>query len=307
LSDWYQFDDREGRVLKGLKRRWLMRAALLAICACAGLLALWDVEFPSDWFLFNRRAEPQAHSVRPQPPSNLAPGTVIPQPPLPNVSIAFPGIDSSVSEQPQKLVLTGTVIGRNAAESMAFLGVSERNPQTYRAGATLINGARLTQIAKNYVVLERGGKSVRLYAQGVKSRGQDRSGASELLIVGGPQSFKPAVATLSEEFTDYIRPSPVYRGEKLTGYEVYPGKESGVFARLGLEPGDVITAIGDATLNDPQQTMELFRQLADGAALVATVKRKGRQERIALDGTVITTQAERASEAQRAPVTPPMS
>jgi hypothetical protein len=48
--------------------------------------------------------------------------------------------------------------------------VSPENPQNYVAGALLSNGAELTEIHTDYVVLERGGKRSRLRIEGVLSR-----------------------------------------------------------------------------------------------------------------------------------------
>jgi len=46
-----------------------------------------------------------------------------------------------------------------------MLGVARENPQTYSTGALLANGARLTEVRANYVVLERAGHSARLYLE----------------------------------------------------------------------------------------------------------------------------------------------
>jgi len=94
-----------------------------------------------------------------------------------------------------------------------------------------------------------------------------------------------------------LRPTPIYDGERLVGYQVYPGRQAGVFAQMGLQAADVVTAIDGASLSDPVQATALFHELLNGAALSAVVTRKGQSERLTLDGTVILKEQERAKQA----------
>src|SRR4051794_33361966 len=93
------------------------------------------------------------------------------------------GNDSSSSKTPLPLILTGTSPGRNAREGHAYIGVNKDSPQTYMAGALLVNGARLTEIYAQYVVLEKSGKSVRLYLLDSKE-GTNGKALNDLLTVG---------------------------------------------------------------------------------------------------------------------------
>jgi type II secretion system protein C len=247
-------------------------------------LALWDSDFTLQGL--RRSVEtirPASHPSRPvpalHPPAADAPQVLDP-------ALAFPGITSSTSDSPRQLILTGTLPGRNSREGSAFVGIDARNPQTYVAGALLANGARLTQIFKDYVVLEYDGRSVRLYVQGHQPHGTAQS-SGELVMVGKSASFTPAQPNSNEPFTDVIRPSPVYEGSTLEGYQVYPGVHAGTFARLGLLPGDVITQIDGMPFSDPSQAMAMFSQLASGTTMTATVNRKGTLQQIALDGSFI--------------------
>jgi len=66
---------------------------------------------------------------------------------------------------------------------------------------------------------------------------------------------------------------------------------------MGLQAADVVTAIDGASLSDPVQATELFHELVNGAALSAVVMRKGKSERLTLDGTAILKEQERAKQA----------
>ena len=220
---------------------------------------------------------------------SVAPGRVpvhsgLTQPVAP--AMAFPSIKSSVSERPRRLLLTGTLPGRNSREGSAFIGVDARNPQTYSAGALLVNGVRLKEIFMDRVVLEKGGRSAILYLQG-RQGPLDSNGVGDLVTVGGPQSVRSPARLRHEVFTDYVRPSPVYEGPTLLGFQVYPGRQGAIFARWGLQGGDVITAFDGESVADPGQGMELFRQLASGLPMRVTVTRKGQSLEISLDGSLI--------------------
>jgi general secretion pathway protein C len=157
----------------------------------------------------------------------------------------------------------------------------------------LSNGARLAEIHDDYVLLERGGRTARLTKLGLV--GPAKRG--DILSVGGVRAVKAVPATSVELITDYVRPSPVYDGPVLRGYEVQAGSRSNVFTQLGLQPGDVITSLNGVSLNDPDQAVEAFRQLTDGAAVTATVYRAGKRVGLSLDGALIVEDHERTNGA----------
>jgi general secretion pathway protein C len=200
------------------------------------------------------------------------------------------GTDSSVSPTPRPLFLVSTSPGRTKQDGTAVLGTSRHNPQTYFAGAVLANGARLAEIHADRVVLSRDGKAATLYLD----RPERNPGMmTDLSAVGGQPEPQVPVPTMTESLAHYIRPSPVYDGDVIRGYEVYAGKKSAVFSRLGLQNGDVITRLDDVPFSDPQQAIDMFRRLTNGETLVATLDRKGARVRLTLDGALIVDDQER--------------
>jgi hypothetical protein len=230
--------------------------------------------------------QPIAPSSLPSPPSQVEPK----QDPS--------GTDSSTSAVPLPLYLLAVTPGRNSLEGSASIGTSIDNPQLYAAGAILANGARLTEIHDNYVVLARGERVARLYLydrRKVASRVSD-----DLLTVGGAAEVAKLKPVSREVLTDYLRPSPVYDGETLLGYQVYPGAKSAVFGQLGLQPGDVITAVDDMPLNEPAQALEMLRQLTDGAVLKLSIVRKQDRLQISADGALVATDRDQVVTPARA-------
>jgi general secretion pathway protein C len=192
---------------------------------------------------------------------------------------------SRILPNPLTLILVSVVPGRTAPEWSAQIGVVRESPQTYMVGAMLENGARLMEIQSDYVVLQKDGRTAWLYLSSGPNSGQ--GDVAILKVDGNRQARAPARITSREALTDYIRPSPVYDGDNLLGYEVYPGVKMDPFARMGLQPGDVITEIDGAPLTDPGAAWDILHELMTGGVLLAVVKRRSSVEHITLDGSLL--------------------
>jgi hypothetical protein len=105
---------------------------------------------------------PRWPSTRPRHPatSTLAPSVAKVSAPLPapEKQVSILGTEASLSDRPLKLVLVATRPGRTLGDSTASLGTDARNPQTYGGGAVLSNGARITDVQSDHVVLSQDGK-----------------------------------------------------------------------------------------------------------------------------------------------------
>jgi hypothetical protein len=283
---------------KAKRNVWLRRAVNVVGALSVTMLVIWASGL-DPYGLWQRVTSPKPVPVA-KAPVHLPSKPIGLAPPTPK------GSDSSISPEPLRLILVQVHPGRNATEGSAEIGVVRESPQTYQAGALLENGARLAEIYSDNVVLKKDGHSARLYLENATSPAKVNDTA--MLLVGGPKEAPPpAKITSREVLTDYIRPSPVYDGETLIGYQIYPGQKSGPFTQMGLKAGDLITEIDGTPLSDPEMAWEALRQVADGSALTAVVKRNGTLEHVTLDGALIR-QAEEAPPPQvtQAMLAPPV-
>jgi type II secretion system protein C len=261
------------------------RSIVLAASVAVTLAALFVDGFPpASWtaWLGIKNAEP----VRAAMVSNrVVPGRVTVTMPKPR------GNDSSASLVPLPLILVSTRLGTNNREGFADIGVDAGSPQTYAAGALLANGARLTEVYADHVVLERDGKSVDLYLQG---HGQSSTlpDLATLLEVGGIKPT-PAVVQAIDPLTEVLRPSPVFKGAALAGLEVYPGRDEETFLTLGLQPGDIIVSIDSVAVTNAEKALTQLHSLALGSALSATIRRGRTLMSISLDGAALQSAAHR--------------
>lgn len=274
------------------------------------MLALWNAGLPpSEWLAALEKWAAQRNG---QPANVTAAHAPVPAPliaPKAEEILVPAGIDSSISETPLPLVLTGTIVGRNHQEGFAFIGVNETSAQTYVAQALLANGARIAEIHTDHVILERDGARARL---DVNSRlapnaqeSRERKG-SPLLLVGGSKPKAPQFAHSADPVADVVRTQPIYRQDALVGFEAQPGSDAQAFRELGLASGDLIVSIDGAMPADAQQMAQLLAPLPGGAVVSASIQRSGEIVRVSLDGSVLARKAQRASESKLAQLETPM-
>jgi general secretion pathway protein C len=67
------------------------------------------------------------------------------------------------------------------------------------------------------------------------------------------------------------------------GYRVYPGRNRQQFARLGLQPGDLVLAINGTALDDPARGMEIFNTMGTTDRVTVTVERNGQSQDLTLN------------------------
>ena len=273
-----RMSSRDAAVIASQRARRSRQIILTMGCLLGALLVLLVGVRLRDWSA--KSPEPERQSIDipsvATAASDATGTTAIPAEPL-------AGTASSTSKTPQPLLLISTSRGSTPRSGTARIGGSARNPQTYVAGALLVNGARLIEIHDQYVVVERAGQQAKLYLASLGSRSK-----SQLLNVGGEVlQAKPAPAHYTEVVALYLRPSPLYEGDVLKGYEVYPGPRRDVFTQIGLHSGDLILTLQGQPLGDPQQAMALFKQLTSGTSVVAMIEREGKAVRVMLDGSAI--------------------
>jgi general secretion pathway protein C len=208
----------------------------------------------------------------------------VPPPSIPAVAnqTKIPGVDASAATRPIALVLAGTTVGQNSFDGTASIGTSLDNSQTYGAGAILPNGARLAEVHGEYVVLERGSMREKLYVGATVSASAN---PARILTIGGESPVRPTRPPPLPKFATVIRSQPVYTNETLKGLRVDPGLQSGRFTALGLQAGDIVTAIDGARVESVEQIDDLIGALGSGAPVAVTIERDGHLEHLNLEPT----------------------
>jgi general secretion pathway protein C len=170
-----------------------------------------------------------------------------------------------------RLNLYGTVARGDPTAGYALLGATQQTASLYGSGVEVAPGVFLQEIYTNRVVLARNGALLEVRI------GSSPSSASPGGL-GAVQSddSSPPVATSA----DMLR-AGASGNESMPGIRVYPGRNRGAFARLGLHPGDLVTAINGAPVSGPD-SIDLQQMLKDLGHASVTVFRAGRLQQLAV-------------------------
>ena len=258
-------------------RRNRVRGPLIALAtgAVAVSFALLSVRWPANE---GERDEEPAAPVVEQRETSL-PVRQNPQP--------LAGNDSSVAAVGSRLLLTGTHVARDPRDSLAFIGVDPKNPQTYALNALLVNGSRVATIANDHVLLERDGQTVRVDIGGAWNESAEPALRLTRIESQDSSTIRQPEPS-SEPVTDGLRFSPTFDPQgQLAGYRLSPGRHARVFDRWGLQRGDLLVAIENQPLSDIDLAAQQLQLLGSGLTLRATVIRDGAAIPVVLDGTAI--------------------
>lgn len=197
------------------------------------------------------------------------------------------------------LTLAGTLAGTNPETGWAIIGASGQTARVYATGASLPGGAKLAAVYPDRVIIDRGGARESLVLPRLSGTG-GRAGFAPPVAPGVASPDDDMVRqVLGQDPNELLRPQPVYAGTQLRGFRVYPGRNRSLFARIGLEPGDLVTAINGAALDDAQRGMESLRGLSQGASVTLTIERNGQARQLNIDAAQAAQQLQQLPETEQ--------
>jgi len=92
-----------------------------------------------------------------------------------------------------------------------------------------------------------------------------------------------------------MRPQPVFANGQQRGYRIYPGRNRQQFAKLGLMPGDLVTSINGAALDDPARGMEILQSMNSATDVTVTIERNGQTSQISINNAQVAAEAAAAA------------
>ena len=200
---------------------------------------------------------------------------------------AATGDPSNAPATSANLTLAGTLAGPDPAVGWAIIGASGQSARVFATGASLPGGTKLAAVYPDRVILDRNGARESLMLPRL-------SGGSPAMPVANVQDAGVPPASLADSVrqlmvqdpaaaNELLRPQPVFAGGSLRGYRVYPGRNRAQFARLGLQPGDLVTAVNGAALDDPNRGLEILRGIGAGMTVTLSIDRNGQQQQLSVD------------------------
>lgn len=184
------------------------------------------------------------------------------------------------------LVLAGTWASDDPSKGFAFIGESANAARMYGVGKAVRQGTTLHSVYADRVILDTSGKLEALYLP----RANANLAAQFARPAAPPRpasQFTENLRRMAESnpaaFSEIVRPQPVFANGVQRGYRVYPGRNRQQFAKLGLQPGDLVIAINGTPLDDPQRGMEIFNTMGASDRVTVMVERNGQQQELSLN------------------------
>ena len=206
------------------------------------------------------------------------------------------------------LVLTGVVAANDPRDGLAILGPSVAATKVYAVGDNIPGGARLHSVLSDHVLLERDGHLEALALPHQLAGNSPPPSISAAPTAPVLDRMRELVSRDPGIIADIMRPEPVFAGGKQQGFRVYPGRDRDAFVRLGLRPGDLVTAIDGTPLDDPSRGEQILSTLGASGEAHVTILRNGQQQNLTLDLAAVEQEAESLAGSQNGttgPVAPP--
>jgi general secretion pathway protein C len=196
------------------------------------------------------------------------------------------------------LVLTGIIAGNDPQNGLAILGPTAQTAKVFAVGDNLPGGAKLHAVYTDRVVIDRNGQleSLVLPRQAAGSAAAPTTAAVQ--VNPSLERMRHMITEQPGLIGDVMRPQAVTEHGKVTGFRVFPGRNRMAFMRLGLRPGDEVTAINGTPLDDQDRGDQILHTLSSSSEAHVTVIRNGQQQ----DLTLNIAQVEQEAEGLAAPV-----
>jgi general secretion pathway protein C len=204
------------------------------------------------------------------------------------------------------LVLLGTIATQDPKHGIAI--ISDGGPAKVYSVGDNVAGAALHSVYLDHALLNRGGALETLLLPRLVNGTRPasvarRSGGGDARTVAAVDNIRRMVQQDPGILDQVMRTVASYDNTagKLRGFRAYPGKNRAIFNKLGLKPGDLVTAINGTVLDDPQHSQDVFNTIQTSDHVTVTVERSGQKQDITLNIAQVAAQATRDLEGDAPP------
>ncbi len=204
--------------------------------------------------------------------------------------------NAPVSSMP--LVVVGLLASDDPKSGMAIIGENPQSAKVVAVGKPVPGGAQLHSVYADRAIIDRNGALESVFLPRRTDGAQPGSAPPPPMPVAA-NSNEAAVERMRRLVSDdpgiitqIMRPQPVFSGGTMRGFRVYPGANRQAFARMGLRPGDMVTAINGTPLTDKDRATEIFSTLSSSTEARVSITRNGRQQELVLNLAQIAAEAE---------------
>lgn len=95
--------------------------------------------------------------------------------------------------------------------------------------------------------------------------------------------FRQAVLNNNMRLMEVASPQPYERDGKFLGFQLSPGSNVAMFNQLGLQAGDIVTAVNGTALENPAIAMRLLQEAANASQVNLNITRNGQEVSLPLN------------------------
>lgn len=193
------------------------------------------------------------------------------------------------------LILAGTIATQDPRHGVAI--ISDGGPSKVYSVGDSVGGATLHSVYLDRVILERAGSLETLLLPhilaGRAPAATQRSARADPRTAAAVDNIRRMVQQDPSVLNEVLRTVASYdnKAGKLRGFRAYPGRNRQAFSRLGLQPGDLVTAINGTPLDDPQHSQEVINTIQSSDRATVSIERAGEKQDITLNISQIAAQA----------------
>ena len=186
-------------------------------------------------------------------------------------------------------MLTGIVSSSYGHDSRALIKDAKNEQKPYAVGDSIIDNVKLHAIYHNRVILDRSGRFETLTLEQEKNAATrkvasaNRNSPPNRITGEVAQSLGEARQQILQDpskAAQFLRIQPERRGGKIIGYRVYPGSDRSLFNKVGLRPGELVTAINGQPLDNPGESLKLLSDLSQAPSVSVTLERGGQSRTV---------------------------
>jgi general secretion pathway protein C len=224
------------------------------------------------------------------------------------VAVADPSAQdpANAPQSTANLVLAGTIATQDPKRGVAI--ISDGGPSKVYSVGDNVGGASLHSVYLDHVILDRAGALEtlllpRLLGPGMRGRPIVRRGGGDPRTVAAVDNIRHLVQQDPGILDQVMRTVPSYDSAagRLRGFRAYPGRNRQIFNKLGLKPGDLVTAINGTALDDPQRSQEVFNTIQTSDHVTVDVERGGQKQQITLNIAQVAAQATKELDGEANP------
>ena len=228
------------------------------------------------------------------------------------IAVADPSTQdpANAPQSTANLVLAGTIATQDPKRGVAI--ISDGGPSKVYSVGDNIGGASLHSVYLDHVILDRAGALETLLlprqlGPGMRGRPIMRRGGADPRTAAAVENIRHLVQQDPGLLDQVMRTVPSYDSAagKLRGFRAYPGRNRQIFNKLGLKPGDLVTAINGTALDDPQRSQEVFNTIQTSDHVTVDVERGGQKQQITLNIAQVAAQATKDLDGDANSAVPP--